>query len=151
MVSFLGNSIDNVGLAGRRNIMRALLALISLLAGFALAHADDLSATKQWGTVDVTLRSYDVYGDMVRVRLLFRNNADNSEVISSLMQFEAVSDEGDKGQMDYAATDCDGRIPPHALLKCSLSYRFPAPPSSVILTVGAFERVYFNIGPSKIL
>jgi len=131
--------------------MRALLALISLLAGFALAHADDLNVTKQWGTVDVTLKSYDIYGNMVRVRLLFRNNAENSEAISSFMQFEAVSDEGDKGKMDYAATGCDGIIPPHALLKCSLAYRFPAPPSSLILTVGAFERVYFNIGPSKIL
>ena len=99
----------------------------------------------------MTLRGYDIYGNMIRVRLLFRNNDDKSEVVSSLMQFEAVSDENDKGKMDYAATDCDGSIPPHALLKCSLAYRFPAPPSSVILTVGAFERVYFNIGPSKIL
>jgi hypothetical protein len=128
--------------------MRALLALMLILAGLALAHADDLNVTKQWGTVDVTLKSYDTDGNMVRIRLLFRNNADKSEAISSLMQFEAVSNEGE-GKIDYEATDCDGSIPPHALLKCLLAYRFPAPPSSVILTVGAFERVYFDIGPPK--
>jgi hypothetical protein len=128
----------------------ALLALILILAGFALAHADDLNVTKQWGTVDVTLKSYDIDGNMVRVRLLFRNNADESEAISSLIQFEVVSNEGE-GKMDYEATDCDGSIPPHALLKCSLAYRFPTPPSSLILTVGAFERVYFDIGLPKTL
>lgn len=51
--------------------------------------------------------------------------------------------------MQWNATKCDGTIPPGAVLKCRLFYKFPAPPSTISLRVGAgflTDAVYFNVG-----
>jgi hypothetical protein len=130
------------------------LATVLILAGLAVqvrAETDQAGTTKQWGTVEITLKSYKAAGNQVGIWLLFRNNAARSESISSLMQFEATSNEGDRGELSWENTKCDGKIPPHGLLKCLLVYNFPTRPQSVTLMIGAgilAEEVIFELAIS---
>lgn len=128
--------------------MRVLIAAVVLGLASGQAAASDATGTmKQWGTVDVTLQAFGFRGGAVGAVLLLKNNTEKPENISSLMQFQMLSDEGDKGDFDWGSK-CDGTIPPSGVMKCILTYTFAKPPNGVSLQVGAgFEGdpVYFNL------
>jgi zinc-ribbon domain len=102
----------------------------------------------QWGQMLVTMREAVIRGKVVSVTLMIKNPTDQDENISSLMHFQALSEEGDKGDMDWMATKCDGSIPRGRQMKCTLVYKFPAPPKDVDLQVGAglmTEALHFRV------
>lgn len=124
----------------------ASVAALFLLSTSAWA-GDAIGTMKPWGTVDVTLQKVDFRGSAVSVALLLKNNVEKPENISSLMQFQMLSDQGDKGDMQMMAK-CDGSIPPLGVMKCLLTYTFPQPPAGVSLQVGAgfgSDPVFFNL------
>jgi hypothetical protein len=82
-----------------------------------------------------------------------KNQSDKEQSISSLLHFQALSEEGDQGEMDLTGTHCDGAIPPNGVFKCKLVFTFGQPPKGLSLRVGAgilTDAVYFNLpqGPS---
>lgn len=128
--------------------MRYLTAvfLAVSLSSQALA-ADAVGTKKSWGTVDVTLQKYAFQGSAVATALLLKNNTEKPENISSIMQFQMLSNEGDKGDLQLNGK-CDGTIPPMAVMKCILTYSFPSSPTEVSLQVGAGlegDPIYFNL------
>jgi hypothetical protein len=107
-----------------------------------------IAQSKQWGTVLVTLKDYSVRGGVVSVVLLMKNQSDKEETISSLLFFEALSEEGDLGENDWTNNNCDGTIPPNGVFKCQLGFTFRDAPKEVSLRVGAgflADAVYFNL------
>ena len=105
-------------------------------------------AIKEWGTTTVELKDHSFSGKTANIVLLMKNPTDEEEQISSLLSFQALSEEGDLGEMSWTGTKCDGTILPQGVLKCRLSYTFPAPPLEVNLRVGAgimTEAIYFKI------
>lgn len=128
--------------------MKSVFAFAALLAIASPAMAaDQIGTVKSWGTMDVTLQKAEFKGNAVSAQLLFKNNTEKPENISSLMQFQMLSDEGDKGEFSWDSK-CDGTVPPMAVMKCILIYSFPQPPNAVSLQVGAGlegDPVYFNL------
>jgi hypothetical protein len=120
----------------------------------ALAHAtlDPIGTQKQWANVLVTLKEASVTGKTANLALLMQNLSDKEEPISSLVYFEALSEEGDKGEMDWVRSKCDGTIPPKGVFKCKLSYKFEKSPKEISVRVGAgvlADTVYFRFQGMK--
>ena len=129
--------------------MKLTVVATALVLSSAPAFAGDAEGTmKPWGTVDVTLQKFAFRGSVVGAILVLKNNTDKPENISSMMQFQMLSDEGDKGDFAFGSSSCDGTIPPNGVLKCKLNYTFPTPPKSASLQVGAGfdgDPVFFTL------
>lgn len=107
---------------------------------------DAVGTTKQWGAVDITLTDASIRGNKARVSLLLKNTSGIVESISSLWQMnQALSDSGDKGQLEWTSTQCDGDIPPNSLMKCHLSWSFPVELKNISLTIGVVTKTFFKI------
>ena len=107
---------------------------------------DAVGTTKQWGAVDITLTDASIRGNKARISLLLKNTSGKVESISSLWQMnQALSDSGDKGQLEWTSTQCDGDIPPNSLMKCHLSWSFPADVKNISLTIGVVTKSFFKI------
>jgi hypothetical protein len=108
---------------------------------------DELGVEKPWGNMSVSLKSFSIRGKTAFGELLIKNPQDKEETVSSLMQFEVMTPDGDKGEMDIMATKCDGAVPPKGQMKCKLAYKFESAPKEVQFRVGAgvlSEAVYFK-------
>jgi hypothetical protein len=70
----------------------------------ATEQTDQIVQSKQWGSVFVTPKGYSVRGGTVSVELLMKNQSDQEQSISSLLHFQALSEEGDQGEMDLTGT-----------------------------------------------
>lgn len=106
------------------------------------------SGSKYWGKVLVTVKGYSFYGNLVEVTLEMDNKSNDEEPISSLVQTEAISMQGDIGTIDIFESDCDGTIPPKGLLKCILTYEFKDVPQEINLRIGAgvlTKATYFKL------
>jgi hypothetical protein len=96
----------------------------------------------------VTLREASVRNKTASLGLLVQNQSDKEDTISSLVFFEALSEEGDQGEMDLMKSKCDGTLPPNGVFKCKLAYGFEKSPKEITLRVGAgilAEAVYFKV------
>jgi len=113
---------------------------------------DAVGAQKTWGSIQATLKDANVKGKTGNVTLLLKNGADKEETISSLAQIQVTSEEGDKGDLDFMNSSCDGKIPPNGVLKCKLAMNFPAPPKELTIALGAgivSETVYLKVKVAK--
>lgn len=111
-------------------------------------NSDSAGVEKNWGNIGVTLKDYRFFGSSFNTVLVMRNNSSKEEKISSIMQMEALTDEGDKGEFQLMDSSCDGAIPPNGAFKCKLTYKFPESPKKVSLRIGAgvlTDALYFNI------
>lgn len=124
------------------------LVFLSFLTFGSRVSAQDIGATKNWGSIQVTLKEANISGNKARVSLLFQNTAQKPEPVSLLMM-EILSTEGDVGKADWAESECGGTIPPMGPLKCRLVYNFTTSPMGLNIQVGAgflSEPVFFKIG-----
>jgi hypothetical protein len=109
---------------------------------------DPIGTQKRWARTLVTLKEASVRNKTASLGLLVQNESDGEETISSLAFFEALSEEGDQGEMELMKSKCDGTLPPNGVFKCKLAYSFEKPPKEVTLRVGAgilAQVVYFKV------
>lgn len=113
---------------------------------------DPLGAEKDWGAIHATLKEASVRGKTGLMTLVLKNTHDKEENISSIMQIQMTSEEGDKGEMDITGTSCDGKVPPNGVLKCKLAYNFDKAPKELTVALGAgimSKTVYFKYKVGK--
>ena len=118
----------------------------------AATEFDPIGTQKRWDQMLVTLKHASVRNTTASVALVMQNLSEKEETISSLLQFEALSEEGDQGQMDWHTSKCDGTVPPKGVFKCKLAYKFETTPKALSLRVGAgmlVSAVYFKVQASK--
>ena len=109
---------------------------------------DPIGTQKRWAKTLVTLKEVSLKNKTASLGLLVQNQAEKEETISSLAFFEALSEEGDQGEMDLMKSKCDGTLPPNGVFKCKLAYGFEKSPKQITLRVGAgilAKAVYFRV------
>lgn len=99
---------------------------------------DAIGSTKPWGTVDVTLQAVKVKGKRASVTLAMQNKSEDPVQLSSLIHFDMLNGDGDKGAMafDDMNNGCDGMVPPMGKFRCRLTYNFESRPASLSIRVG---------------
>ena len=131
----------------RLNIFHIFVFLFSIL--FVLN--DNLEAKnqkKQWGNISVELKKTRFMGQNVQLEFVFENLSEVDDSFSSLLQLEARSGDGDRGELDFTYTDCDGTIPPLGFFKCKVQFNFPSTLNVVSAQIGAgvlTKAVFFKI------
>jgi hypothetical protein len=139
--------IKRLGVDPRMTKSLAAALLLGLLAAFISSSAratDDapapqasqLSESKQFDEIKVTLDRVSIDGANADVVLRMDNLSDEEKPISFLLFIEAQSESGELGDYDYAKTNCDGAIPPKGTFTCTLALVFPARPHRITLRVG---------------
>jgi hypothetical protein len=102
----------------------------------------------QSGKLSATLREATVQGKTANVTFLLRNDQDKEQALSSVMEFQATDQDGNKGQDNTEAT-CDGTVPPHGTFNCKLIYEFERAPKELTLRFGSTlhsaDAVYFKV------
>lgn len=111
--------------------------------------ADDAGTEKRSAQFLVTLKDATLRGKLATVTFLLKNDRDRESAVSSLMMFQATTEDGDKGALEPGEGSCDGAAPPHGVFKCKLVYAFDKPVKELTVRVGATLRsddaVFFRI------
>ncbi|MBD22992.1 MAG: hypothetical protein CL572_04955, partial [Alphaproteobacteria bacterium] len=118
------------------NIFNVFVSVLSIL--FILNNnleANNLK--KQWGNISIELKKTRFMGKNVQLEFIFENLSEEDVSFSSLLQLEARSGEGDRGELDFTHTDCDGTIPPLGFFKCKIQFNFPTILNVVSAQIGA--------------
>lgn len=114
--------------------------------------ADDAGTEKRSAQFLVTLKDATLRGKLATVTFLLKNDRDKESAVSSLMMFQATTEDGDRGTLDPGEGSCDGAAPPHGVFKCKLVYAFDKPVKELTVRVGATLRsddaVFFRIKAS---
>lgn len=111
----------------------------------ATASSDALETSKNVGSLTYTLKKFEFKGKRVTVELLVKNESTEGANLSSVVGFDAITDEGDQGKLDMNG-NCDGVVPPSGVLKCRLAYQFPKSLTHVQLQVKDLENAaYFKL------
>ena len=87
-------------------------------------------------------------GKNVQLEFIFENLSEEEVSFSSLLQLEARSGEGDRGELDFTYTDCDGTVPPLGFFKCKIQFNFPNILNVVSAQIGAgvlTKAVFFKV------
>ena len=71
---------------------------------------------KKWANFTVELKKSIFIENNVDLEFLFKNLSPQDDTFSSITQLEARSSEGDRGELNFLETDCDGSIPPLGFL-----------------------------------
>ena len=79
---------------------------------------------KQWDNISIELKKTRFIGKNVQLEFVFENLSEEDDSFSSLLQLEARSGDGDRGELDFTYTDCDGTIPPLGFLSVKFSLIF---------------------------
>ena len=133
------------------NIFNVFVSILSIL--FILNNnleANNLK--KQWGNISIELKKTRFMGKNVQLEFIFENLSEEDVSFSSLLQLEARSGEGDRGELDFTHTDCDGTIPPLGFFKCKIQFNFPTILNVVSAQIGAgilTKAVFFKIQKQK--
>tara|TARA_B100000530_G_scaffold320359_1_gene253640 strand:- start:581 stop:1006 length:426 start_codon:yes stop_codon:yes gene_type:complete len=133
------------------NIFNVFVSVLSIL--FILNNnleANNLK--KQWGNISIELKKTRFMGKNVQLEFIFENLSEEDVSFSSLLQLEARSGEGDRGELDFTHTDCDGTIPPLGFFKCKIQFNFPTILNVVSAQIGAgilTKAVFFKIQKQK--
>ena len=133
------------------NIFNVFVSVLSIL--FILNNnleANNLK--KQWGNISIELKKTRFMGKNVQLEFIFENLSEEDVSFSSLLQLEARSGEGDRGELDFSHTDCDGTIPPLGFFKCKIQFNFPNILNVVSAQIGAgilTKAVFFKIQKQK--
>ncbi len=109
---------------------------------------DPIGTQKRWAKTLVTLKEASLKNKTASLGLVVQNQSEKEETISSLVFFEALSEEGDQGELDLMKSKCDGTLPPNGVFKCKLTYGFEKSPKQITLRVGAgilAKAVYFKV------
>ena len=131
----------------RFNIFHIFVVFFSIV--FVLN--DNLEAKnqkKQWGNISVELKKTKFIGQNVQLEFVFENLSEVDDSFSSLLQLEARSGDGDRGELDFTYTDCDGTIPPLGFFKCKVQFNFPSTLNVVSAQIGAgvlTKAVFFKV------
>ena len=107
---------------------------------------------KQWGNISIELKKTKFMGKNVQVEFIFENLSEEDVSFSSLLQLEARSGEGDRGELDLIYTDCDGTVPPLGFFKCKVQFNFPTILNVLSAQIGAgilTKAVFFKIEKQK--
>jgi hypothetical protein len=86
---------------------------------------DEFKAERNVGDLSYRFAGAERVGGSVAIAFGIINNSDEEKNLSSLINFEASSDTGVRGEPDIMKTKCDGTIPPHGKYTCVVSYKFP--------------------------
>ena len=92
---------------------------------------------KQWGNISIELKKTRFMGQNVQLEFVFENLSEEDVSFSSLLQLEARSGDGDRGELDFTHTDCDGTVPPLGFFKCKVQFNFPSILNVVSAQIGA--------------
>ena len=107
---------------------------------------------KQWGNISIELKKTRFMGKNVQVEFIFENLSEEDVSFSSLLQLEARSGEGDRGELELTHTDCDGTVPPLGFFKCKVQFNFPTILNVLSAQIGAgilIKAVFFKIENQK--
>ena len=133
------------------NIFNVFVSVLSIL--FILNNnleANNLK--KQWGNISIELKKTRFMGKNVQLEFIFEILSEEDVSFSSLLQLEARSGEGDRGELDFTYTDCDGTVPPLGFFKCKIQFNFPNILNVVSAQIGAgilTKSVFFKIQKQK--
>ena len=117
-----------------------------IICFFSQIHSGELK--KNWANFTVELKKSVFLGSNVKLEFLFKNLSKDDDTFSSIMQLEAISGEGDRGELNFMQSDCDGSIPPLGMFKCKAQFTFPSDIRKIFVIIGAgilADAVYFNI------
>ena len=131
----------------RLNVFHVLAIFFSIL--FVLNNnLEAKNQKKQWDNISIELKKTRFIGKNVQLEFVFENLSEEDDSFSSLLQLEARSGDGDRGELDFAYTDCDGTIPPLGFFKCKIQFNFPSNLNVVSVQIGAgvlTKAVFFKI------
>ena len=131
----------------RLNVFHVLAIFFSIL--FVLNNnLEAKNQKKQWDNISIELKKTRFIGKNVQLEFVFENLSEEDDSFSSLLQLEARSGDGDRGELDFTYTDCDGTIPPLGFFKCKIQFNFPSNLNVVSVQIGAgvlTKAVFFKI------
>lgn len=122
--------------------------IVVLIFLFINSNVNANNHKKQWANLSIELKKTSFIGNNVQLEFLFENLSEIEENFSSLLQLESRSGKGDRGEMDWTYTDCDGMIPPLGFFKCFVQFNFPSNPNELTLKIGAgvmTKAIFFKI------
>ena len=131
----------------RLNIFKVLIAAFVCFFVFS-STLEAKNHKKQWGNISIELKKTNFIGKNVQLEFVFENLSEEDASFSSLLQLEARSGDGDRGELDFTYTDCDGTIPPLGFFKCRVQFNFPTILNVVSAQIGAgilTKAVFFKI------
>ena len=131
----------------RLNVFHVLAIFFSIL--FVLNNnLEAKNQKKQWDNISIELKKTRFIGKNVQLEFVFENLSEEDDSFSSLLQLEARSGDGDRGELDFTYTDCHGTIPPLGFFKCKIQFNFPSNLNVVSVQIGAgvlTKAVFFKI------
>ncbi|NQU55248.1 MAG: hypothetical protein HQ522_22240 [Bacteroidetes bacterium] len=127
-----------------------MLLFVFLCLSFQVFATDKIGTIKNWGKIEVELKSYFFKDNEAGAVFLLRNTTDNEDKISSFLQLQVTNDEGDKAEIGFGTEGikCDGAIPPFGVLKCVVAVVFPVSSKEATYRIGSgaeVKAVYFRI------
>ena len=131
----------------RSNIFHIFVVFFTVLF-FLNNNLEAKNQKKQWGNISIELKKTRFIGKNVQLEFVFENLSEEDDSFSSLLQLEARSGDGDRGELDFTYTDCDGTIPPLGFFKCKVQFNFPSNLNVVSVQIGAgvlMKAVFFKI------
>lgn len=135
----------------RLNIFQIFVVFFSIL--FVLNNnLEAKNQKKQWGNISIELKKTRFIGKNVQLEFVFENLSEEDVSFSSLLQLEARSGEGDRGELELTHTDCDGTVPPLGFFKCKVQFNFPTILNVLSAQIGAgilTKAVFFKIEKQK--
>ncbi len=135
----------------RLNIFQIFVVFFSIL--FVLNNnLEAKNQKKQWGNISIELKKTRFIGKNVQLEFVFENLSEEDVSFSSLLQLEARSGEGDRGELELTHTDGDGTVPPLGFFKCKVQFNFPTILNVLSAQIGAgilTKAVFFKIEKQK--
>ena len=135
----------------RLNVFHVLAIFFSII--FVLNNnLEAKNQKKQWDNISIELKKTRFIGKNVQLEFVFENLSEEDDSFSSLLQLEARSGDGDRGELDFTYTDCDGTVPPLGFFKCKIQFNFPNILNVVSAQIGAgilTKSVFFKIQKQK--
>ena len=131
----------------RLNIFHIFVVFFTVLF-FLSNNLEAKNQKKQWGNISIELKKTRFIGKNVQLEFVFENLSEVDDSFSSLLQLEARSGGGDRGELDFTYTDCDGTIPPLGFFKCKVQFNFPSALNVISAQIGAgvlTKAVFFKI------
>ena len=129
-----------------------MLANLLTITKVVALYMQTKNTKKQWGNLSIELKKTRFMGKNVQLEFIFENLSEEEVSFSSLLQLEARSGEGDRGELDFTYTDCDGTVPPLGFFKCKIQFNFPNILNVVSAQIGAgilTKSVFFKIQKQK--
>ena len=129
-----------------KNFVLGIFFTTILIFFYSVLEAEEKK--KKWASFTVELKKSIFIENNVDLEFLFKNLSQQDDTFSSITQLEARSSEGDRGELNFLETDCDGSIPPLGFFKCKVKFTFPSNVNDIFVKVGAgilADAVFFKI------